>query len=686
MHVYAAWCSAPVRMNAASINTGSVLIPADNTIQITSSRVNIQTGSNPQQTLTQLAQQPGMGWVSDVVRQQQEAQRNNPGYTLHLQNVQLAHNQWDYKKQGLTQEGAAIVTLVVAFLSYGAASSAGSAVAGGAGMTTTTVTAAGVTTTTLTAAGTVVAAATAAAVTTLATQATISLINNQGNLGATLKELGSKDSIKNLAMAMVTAGALSGVNLAMANAGITTTAWNSINATSPFIDQLQKNLVNNLTSTVVQTALTGGNSADYERGLQNSILTALITTGAAQGANAIGDMATGPNSPLNAFTHKIAHAIAGCAAGAATASVAGGNAGTGCGSGAIGAVIGEITAQMMGSNMKPEDLVNLSKLMGGVAAALTGGNIAIAAVAGGNAAENNYVTHSPFRDVRAAVTKENARLTSACGANCSLDEMRKIDLQMQQLETVGNLAVISQRTGLTTAQAVQMGEMLATLLPVYGSPIALYQAISGQSLTGNDLTTTERFFNGIAGAIPAGSAAYKLISSAMAELRIAASAGGIAADGKALMDFSQLSKAQKGVVGELLGADTVKIAMPGAQRLGRLGDVGSQGIDDLYKVTTANVDYVIVEYKFGTSPLGKTVDGVQMSDGWVAGGERVLNAVGGNPAQAASINKAIEAGRIEKWVVHTDPAGGTSIWIVDAAGKYIKAGSDVVSRVLGVKK
>jgi filamentous hemagglutinin len=221
---------------------------------------------------------------------------------------------------------------------------------------------------------------------------------------------------------------------------------------------------------------------------------------------------------------------------------------------------------------------------------------------------------------------------------------------------------------------------------VYGTPIALYQAISGQSLTGNDLSTTERYFNGIAAAVPVGRAAYKLLTSAMAELRIAASAGGIAADGKALMDFSQLSKAQKGVVGELLGAETVKIAMPGAQRLGRLGEVGSQGIDDLYKVTTANVDYVIVEYKFGTSPLGKTVDGLQMSDGWVAGSERVLNAVGRNEAEVLKIEAALRNGRVEKWVVHTDPAGGTSIWIVDAAGKYIKAGSDVVSKVLGVRK
>jgi hypothetical protein len=335
------------------------------------------------------------------------------------------------------------------------------------------------------------------------------------------------------------------------------------------------------------------------------------------------------------------------------------------------------------------DTVEFAAMVSGIAVAVAGGDaaqIGIGSAAGSNAAANNYVAHSPFRQVRAAVAQENARLTQACGASCTPEQMRSIDLQMLRLEAVGNLTAIAQTSKLTTAQAVQLGETLATLLPVYGTPIALYQAISGQSLTGSDLSNTERFFNGVAAAIPAGSAAYKLINNAMVDLRMASSVGGIAADGKVMMDFSQLTSAQKGVVGELLGANTVQNALPGAQRLGRLGEVGSQGIDDLYKVTTANADYVIVEYKFGTSPLNKTADGLQMSDGWVAGSDRVLNAVAGNPAQAAAINKAIEAGRVEKWVVHTDPAGGTSIWIVDAAGKYIKAGSDVVSKVLGAAK
>ncbi len=153
------------------------------------------------------------------------------------------------------------------------------------------------------------------------------------------------------------------------------------------------------------------------------------------------------------------------------------------------------------------------------------------------------------------------------------------------------------------------------------------------------------------------------------------------------MDFSKLSSAQKGVVGELLGANTVKNALPaGSTRLGRMGEIGSTGIDDLYKVASKDLDYVVVEYKFGTSKLGMTADGLQTSDGWVLGSDRILKAVENNAAEAEAIANALRAGRVEKWIVHTDPAGGVSIWISDASGKIVPASSDIVSKILGVKR
>ncbi|MCP5960879.1 DUF637 domain-containing protein, partial [Klebsiella pneumoniae] len=80
----------------------------------------------------------------------------------------------------------------------------GASMIGSAGVTTATV--GGVTT--ITGVSTLGAMANAA-ITSLATQAGVSLINNGGDIGKTLKDLGSKDSIKSLATSVVTAGVLS---------------------------------------------------------------------------------------------------------------------------------------------------------------------------------------------------------------------------------------------------------------------------------------------------------------------------------------------------------------------------------------------------------------------------------------------------------------------------------------------
>ncbi|MED2790306.1 hypothetical protein P4256_01025 [Bacillus wiedmannii] len=48
-----------------------------------------------------------------------------------------------------------------------------------------------------------------------------------------------------------------------------------------------------------------------------------------------------------------------------------------------------------------------------------------------------------------------------------------------------------------------------------------------------------------------------------------------------------------------------------------------KGIDGLYENANqnSNIKYVIDEAKFGSSQLGKTKDGRQMSDGWLKGSE-----------------------------------------------------------------
>jgi len=166
-----------------------------------------------------------------------------------------------------------------------------------------------------------------------------------------------------------------------------------------------------------------------------------------------------------------------------------------------------------------------------------------------------------------------------------------------------------------------------------------------------------------------------------------ASGGVVGIDGKPLMDFSKLGSAEKSIIGEILGSKTVEKLLPDAQKFGRTASVGQTGIDDLYKVSRADVDFVVVEYKFGQSVLKKTGDGMQMSDDWVRGAQtgydRILESVNGDVIKANAIKKSLDSGRVEKWVVHTDSAGGASVWIVDAAGKIAKADSSIVSKLLG---
>ena len=138
------------------------------------------------QQLGQLAREPGQGWLAELEQLPD----------VHWQEVGLAFDQWDYDEKGLTTTAAVVVAVVVAIVTQGAGASWLSAVGG----TGTTTTAAGVTTATTS------GAMANAAVTTIATQASISLINNGGDIGQTLDELGSSASVRSVLAGMLTAG------------------------------------------------------------------------------------------------------------------------------------------------------------------------------------------------------------------------------------------------------------------------------------------------------------------------------------------------------------------------------------------------------------------------------------------------------------------------------------------------
>ena len=133
--------------------------------------VQIPEGNFKNQIQT-LSQQPGMGYLNDLAARKD----------VNWQAVKLANDQWNYSQSGLTPAGAALIGLAVAMATGGT----------GASLIGTT--------------GTVSTAAANAAFTSLAAQASITLINNKGDVGKTLKELGNSHTVKNMIIAAGVAG------------------------------------------------------------------------------------------------------------------------------------------------------------------------------------------------------------------------------------------------------------------------------------------------------------------------------------------------------------------------------------------------------------------------------------------------------------------------------------------------
>lgn len=307
--------------------------------------------------------------------------------------VQLAYDKWDYKQEGLTGAGAAIVVIIVTVLTYGyGAAAAGSVTAAGS----STAAAAGTAATTTAAATTTVSTAAAmqtAALASLYSQAAVSIINNKGDVGKALKDLGTSDTVKQIVTSALTAGALNqmGADIAQLNSKVRTELFSSTgNQTIANLGgRLATNLSNAGISAGINTAVNGGSLKDN---LEANLLAALVNTAHGEAASKI--------KGLDEYyiAHKVAHAVAGCAAAAA-------NKGK-CQDGAIGAAVGEIAGEALLNGRKSTDLtpeehgqvIAYSKLIAGMAAAVAGGDADAAAKAAEVAVKNNQLSDKEGRE------------------------------------------------------------------------------------------------------------------------------------------------------------------------------------------------------------------------------------------------------------------------------------------------
>ncbi len=260
--------------------------------------------------------------------------------------VQLAYDKWDYKQEGLTGAGAAIIALAVTVVTSGAGTGAALGLNGAA------------------------AAATDAAFASLASQASVSLINNKGDVGKTLKELGRSSTVKNLVVAAATAGVADKIGASALN-NVSDKQW---------VNNLTVNLSNAGSAALINTAVNGGSLKDN---LEANILAALVNTAHGEAVSKIKQL------DHHYIAHKIAHAVAGCATAAA-------NKGK-CQDGAIGAAVGEILGEALLDGRDPGSLnvkdrakiIAKAKLAAGTVAALSKGDVNAAANAAQIAVENN---------------------------------------------------------------------------------------------------------------------------------------------------------------------------------------------------------------------------------------------------------------------------------------------------------
>ncbi|MFK7335925.1 two-partner secretion domain-containing protein [Acinetobacter baumannii] len=396
--------------------------------------------------ILELSKQPGNEYLKEFVNRKD----------IDWQMVLLTQKDWDYKSQGLTGAGAAIIAIVVTMVTAGA----GAAVVGALGGSAATL-------------GGSAIAMTQAALTSLATQASVSLINNGGNIGKTLKELGSKDSVKNLAASVVTAGLLSQASTAL-NLKLDSTALSDRSI------RLINNFTTSIGSTLVQTAIKGG---DLEENLKVALLSGLA--GALQGQMAENIKGL---EDINYIAHKLAHALAGCIAGAVQGQ---------CQAGAIGGAVGEIVAGftppssgLLYTEEEKQKILMVGQLTSGIIAAYAGYDVNVAS----NSA-NIALTNNAFNEKKVKQLLEQAKGYMGEKGGQALDAVSRgiakgdiNALKNAQTQIAEYLLKKADSGGLSQAEIVTFGTLYAlneTLFPT--NILDVIPGVGKAASKGNDL-------------------------------------------------------------------------------------------------------------------------------------------------------------------------------------------------------
>ncbi|MBM0400257.1 MULTISPECIES: DUF637 domain-containing protein [unclassified Serratia (in: enterobacteria)] len=291
-----------------SIHTGGALIVE--AAKGVSADVKVKNGQALQSAIDALGNTPGTTWVKDLNK------RNDVQWSK----VKDAYDSWDYKSQHLNPAVAAVIAIAAAAVTAGSslAATAASSVSGAVG------------------GGAVTSGAVTAGMSSLASQAAVALVENQGNLSKTLQALGSNENVKATATAMAIGGALNGFDSAMGWSK--DAAGKPLNPNNVKLPQLsngdwskvaQRVAGQSVISSSLNTAINGGSFKDN---LTNALLANIGSQVQAEGANLIGDNGQVLNIPGRAVSHAVLAGVAaeigkgnakGAAAGALAAELAG---------------------------------------------------------------------------------------------------------------------------------------------------------------------------------------------------------------------------------------------------------------------------------------------------------------------------------------------------------------------------
>lgn len=207
---------------------------------------------------------------------------------------------------------------------------------------------------TITAVGPIAGPVLSAGATTLATSAAQNLAAGKG-LEGTLKAITSDDSLKNLAISMATAGAMS--YLKVDQMTMFGDSAKDITPMQNLGNQAYQAVVSSTVSAGISVTVNGGNLNDYKKAFTQGLAVNAINTLGEKMAHEIG-IAFDNGSTLQTALKYIAHAGSGCIVGTLSAKANGEHTSQGaCYAGAGGAVVGEIIA----SNYRTSDEVQNAK-------------------------------------------------------------------------------------------------------------------------------------------------------------------------------------------------------------------------------------------------------------------------------------------------------------------------------------